>query len=254
MRHLLLISNSVQYGKGYLDHCADIIVDFLGSINEILFIPFAVNDYDRYEKTVQERFLKMDKKLKSIHHYRNYIKAVKESKAIFIGGGNTFRLLNALYSHELVNFICSQVIKHGVYYIGASAGANVACPTIKTTNDMPIVYPPSFDALNLVPFQINPHYVDSDENSKHKGETREQRIKEFHEENDVPVVGLREGSWLEIINNRIQLGGKNGAKIFAKNKKSKEYITGTILNLGLGITLYHKKSLDRKFTSTKIKS
>lgn len=221
-KKILLISNSISYGKGYLDHCVDEIVDFLGSIKNILFIPYALFDLNRYEAVAKERFQKLGIVLKSIHHAQSPAAAVKNAQAIFIGGGNTFRLLNQLYTKNLIDIIKKRV-NEGMFYIGASAGANVACPTIQTTNDMPIIQSPSFNALDLIPFQINPHYVDPDPASKHQGETREQRIKEFHEENDAPVLGLREGSWLRIEDKKVHLKGLTGAKVFQKEKKPLEF-------------------------------
>lgn len=226
---LLLISNSKAYGKGYLDHVAREIVDFLGETKEALFIPYALRDRDMYESLAKDRFSKMNIKLESIHRHKSPQVAVNNAQAIFIGGGNTFRLLNEMYNAKVISAI-QNIVKNGIPFIGSSAGINVACPTIKTTNDMPIVYPPSFDALNLVPFQINPHYVDSDENSKHMGETREQRIKEFHEENNYPVVGLREGAWLRIENQQVFLKGSSGAKVFIKGKNPVHIKSGTKLN------------------------
>jgi len=228
-KRLLLISNSVSFGGGYLDHCAEEIVDFLENIKTILFIPYADNDLNGYEKVAKDRFEKMGIQLNSIHKAENPKKAILKAESIFIGGGNTFRLLNLLYKNDLIPLI-KEKIQDGVPYIGTSAGSNIMCPSIKTTNDMPIVYPPSFDAINAVPFQINPHYIDTDPNSKHMGETREERIKEFHEENIAPVVGLREGSYLRIEGKKMILGGKTGAKLFQKGKASVEYKTGSDLS------------------------
>lgn len=228
-KKLLLISNSIVYGKGYLDHCADEIVNFLGGVDEILFIPYALSDWNQYENIAKKRFEKLSTVLKSIHRVNNPQKEIMKTKAIFIGGGNTFRLLNQLYKNNLIEIIRKRVNK-GMLYIGVSAGSNVACPTIKTTNDMPIVQPPSLEAIGLISFQINPHYADADPNSKHKGETREQRIKEFHEENDNIVIGLREGAWLKIENTKIFLKGLTGAKIFQKGKKPINYKTNSYLD------------------------
>ena len=197
MRQLLLISNSTLHGSGYLDHAASEICDFLGAVKKVLFVPFALHDCDAYTAQARARFEKMGYQLDSIHTASEPGKAVRETEAIFIGGGNTFRLLKALYDHDLLGVIRKRV-REGVLYIGSSAGSNVAAPTIRTTNDMPIVQPPSFDALGLVSFQINPHYLDADPNSTHKGETREERIIQFLEENETPVVGLREGAMLRI--------------------------------------------------------
>lgn len=224
-KRLLLISNSIAYGQGYLDHVTNEIVDFLKGVKTILFVPYALKDRDAYASAAYKRFKKMGIELESIHKAKDPQKAVEEESAIFIGGGNTFRLLNEMYKTKIIEIIRDKV-EQGMPYIGASAGANVACPTIKTTNDMPIIQPPSFKALNLIPFQINPHYIDKDQNSKHMGETREQRIKGFHEENDIPVVGLREGAWLRIEKGVIILKGSAGAKVFVKRKSPISYASG----------------------------
>jgi dipeptidase E len=167
--------------------------------------------------------------VKSIHEFKDPVEGVRSAAAIHIGGGNTFRLLKRLYDENLVPVIREKV-KKGMPYMGASAGTNVATVSIKTTNDMPIVYPPSFDALNLVPFNINPHYIDPDPNSTHQGETREQRINEFHEMNDKIVVGLREGGILRVEGNSISLKGINGARIFKKGEVPSEYKPGDKLD------------------------
>lgn len=215
-------------GKGYLDHCAEEISNFLKGTKTILFIPYALKNYDSYTKTVSQRFKKMKINVSAIHNMSNPKQAIKNSKAIFVGGGNTFRLLKVLYDKNLINDI-KKSIENDTRYIGISAGVNIACPTIKTTNDMPIVEPESLNALNLISFQINPHYTDHNPHSKHMGETREMRIKEFHEENDIPVVGLREGAWLRIKDSKITLGGLNGAKVFKKGKRPISYKSRTML-------------------------
>lgn len=215
MSRVLLISNSTLYGSGYLDHAEGEIRDFLGDARRVLFVPFALYDRDAYTATARERFAKMGYELASVHNAVDPLQAVAETDAIFVGGGNTFRLLKTLYDRELVEPI-RQRVANGMPYVGSSAGSNIAAPTIKTTNDMPIVQPPSFAALGLVSFQINPHYLDSDPNSKHMGETREKRIQEFLEENDIPVLGLREGAIARCENGRITLKGSTGARIFRK--------------------------------------
>lgn len=219
---LLLISNSTNYGGNYLDHCADEIKDFLGSIQNLTFIPYALNDWNSYTEKTRQRYAQMDIAVKGIHEFPDPKTAVHQSEAIHIGGGNTFRLLKLLYEQGLIPLIRERV-KHDMPYIGASAGTNVATISIKTTNDMPITYPPSFDALGLVPFNINPHYIDADPNSMHMGETREQRLKEFHEMNDTTVVGLREGTYLRIEGPSVTLKGLKGARIFRKNQEPEEY-------------------------------
>jgi dipeptidase E len=228
--HILLISNSTLYGSGYLDHAEGEIRSFLGNATRVLFVPYALFDRDTYAATAQKRFQKIGYDLTSIHTATNPVQAVKDTEAIFIGGGNTFRLLKTLYDFDLLGPIRERVAD-GMRYIGSSAGSNVAAPTIKTTNDMPIVQPPSFDALGLVSFQINPHYLDPDPNSKHMGETREERIRQFLEENDTPVVGLREGAMLRIENGETILRGSTGARIFRKGVEPIELLPGAQLDL-----------------------
>src|SRR5262245_12583969 len=175
MSRLLLISSSRVYGSGYLDHCEAEIRDFLGGVREVLFIHFAIRDPRGYAGRVRDRLSRMGLAVTSLHEAQDSLAAVHRAESIFIGGGNTFRLLNALYSENVLEATRRQ-IEAGAPYFGSSAGSNVACPTIKTTNDMPIVQPPSFEALNLVPFNINPHYLDPDPASTHMGEPREERI------------------------------------------------------------------------------
>jgi|SRR5687767_3701230 len=226
---LLLISNSTLYGSGYLDHAESEIRDFLGDVKRVLFVPFALYDRDGYAATAQERFAKMGYELSSIHTAPDPVQAVEETDALFIGGGNTFRLLKALYDFALLDPIRRRVAD-GMPYIGSSAGSNVAAPTIKTTNDMPIVQPPSFDALNLVWFQINPHYLDPDKNSTHMGETREQRLLQFLEEDSTPVAALREGAILRLENGVTMLKGFSGARIFRKGLEPVETLPGDQLD------------------------
>ena len=231
-RNLLLISNSTLHGSGYLDHCTDEIKKFLGDKKNVLFIPFARPGgitHDEYTKIARERFEKMGFKLKGVHEFKSPKDAVKSAESIFIGGGNTFVLLSGLYKADILDEIRNKV-KNGTPYIGTSAGSNVACKSIKTTNDMPIVYPPSFDALGLAPFNINPHYLDPDPNSTHKGETRETRIKEFHFFNSDYVVGLREGAMLHVVGDKITLKGTTGARIFKDDIEPKECKPGDSLD------------------------
>ena len=222
---LLLISNSTLYGGGYLDHAEAEIRSFLRDVKRVLFVPYALFDRDKYATTAQTRFQKMGYEMTSVHTAEDPIAAVNETEAIFIGGGNTFRLLKTLYDVGAIEPIRKRV-SNGMPYIGSSAGSNVAAPTIKTTNDMPIVQPPSFNALGLVSFQINPHYLDPDPNSKHMGETREERIVQFLEENETPVVGLREGAMLRIENGETILRGSSGARIFRKGMEAIEILPG----------------------------
>jgi dipeptidase E len=232
-KRVLLISNSTLYGSGYLDHAETEIRSFLGEMKRVLFVPFALHDRDKYAATAEQRFANMGYELSSIHRTVNAAQAVNDADAVFIGGGNTFRLLKALYDFDLLGPIRERVAE-GMPYIGSSAGSNVAAPTIKTTNDMPIVQPPSFDALSLVNFQINPHYLDPDPNSKHMGETREERILQFLEENDTPVACLREGAMLRLENGETILRGSSGARIFRKGLDPVETLPGAHLDEFLG--------------------
>jgi dipeptidase E len=227
---LLLVSNSTSHGSGYLDHCADAVAAFLGpGITRVLFVPYALFDRDAYAARVRVRFEAMGYRLDSVHDSADGpVHAVEHAEAIFIGGGNTFRLLDTLWRESLIEPIRERV-KAGVPYIGTSAGSNVACPSIRTTNDMPIVEPPSFAALDLVPFNINPHYLDPQPGSTHMGETREQRIAEFHEENTPDVVGLREGAWLVVDGDTVTLQGLNGARLFRRGRPPVEVQAGATL-------------------------
>jgi len=228
-KRLLLISNSTLYGSGYLDHAEGAIAGFLGEVKRVLFVPFALYDRDAYAKMARERFKAMGYDLDSVHEFSGVRRAVNDAEAIFIGGGNTFRLLKALYDFDILLPIRRRVAE-GMPYIGSSAGSIVACPTIKTTKDMPIVQPPSFDSLGLVSFQISPHYLDPDPSSTHMGETQEERIVQFLEENSTPVVGLREGAMLRVEESSIELKGVSGARVFRKEYEPVEAEPGAKLN------------------------
>jgi dipeptidase E len=212
---VLLVSNSTVYGRSYLDHVEEEITSFLTGAGRVLFFPFALYDRNGYAARAKTRFTAMGYSMESVHQTDNPQKAIEQTEAIFIGGGNTFRLLKALQDLDLIEAIRRRV-KAGAPYIGSSAGSNVAAPTIKTTKDMPIVQPRSFDALGLVQFQISPHYLDPDSTSGHMGETQEERILQFLEENDTPVVGLREGAWLLVEGDSVMLKGSTGARIFRR--------------------------------------
>lgn len=229
-RKLLLISNSTLHGSGYLDHAEKEIRDFVGSRTKVVFVPYAVYDRGAYSVKVRERLREMGLSVTSVHDVSNMARAIEEANVIFVGGGNTFRLLKGLQDGDLLNPIRRRVAAD-VPYIGSSAGSIVACPTLKTTKDMPVVQPTSFEALGLVPFQISPHYLDPDPASTHMGETQEERIMQFLEENESPVVGLREGSILRIEEEDVALKGPNSARIFRRGEKPVEAAPGT--NLGL---------------------
>jgi dipeptidase E len=223
---ILLISNSTVYGRGYLDHVEKEIKKFLAAARTVLFFPFALYDRDDYAAKAKARFGAMGYSVESAHTIDDPQKAIKQADAIFIGGGNTFRLLKALQDLDLIEPIRRRV-KNGAPYIGSSAGSNVAGPTIKTTKDMPIVQPRSFDSLGLVPFQISPHYLDPDPASTHMGETQEGRIVQFLEENETPVVGMREGAWVVVEKGVATLKGLSGARIFRRGHAPVEVAPGT---------------------------
>ena len=220
---LLLISSSNVHGYGYLDHAEPEIKSFLGNLKHVGFVPFALQDHAGYTAKVAERLARMGFRVTN---------DVETADAIFVGGGNTFRLLSALYETGLLQKIRARV-QSGTPYMGSSAGSNIAAPTIKTTNDMPIVQPPSFDALNLVPYQINPHYLDTDPASTHMGETREQRILEFLEENETPVVAIREGTAIRVEDGATRLVGTRGARIFRRGVEPEETAAGASFTISI---------------------
>jgi dipeptidase E len=222
---ILLISNSTVHGRGYLDHAEEELKNFLGNAKRILFFPFALADHAGYAAKATARFAEMGYDVSSAHAASDPLKAIAETDAIFIGGGNTFRLLKALQDRDFIEPIRRRV-RDGAPYIGSSAGSNVAGPTIKTTKDMPIVQPLSFDSLGLVPFQISPHFQDPDPNSTHMGETQEERIIQFLEENETPVLGMREGAWVRASRGSVVLGGSRGARIFRRGETPVEKTTG----------------------------
>jgi dipeptidase E len=218
---LLLLSTSTVFGSGYLDYADIEVRDFFGPTRRVLFVPFALADRDAYAAKARQRFAMMDIELTSLHDSSDVRTTIGEAEGIFIGGGNTFRLLKALYDTDALEPIRKRVMA-GMPYMGASAGSNVACPTIRTTNDMPIVEPRSLDALGLFPCQINPHYLDPEPGSKHMGETRAERLIQYLEENARPVIGLREGGIIRVENGRATLKGTSGARIFRRGKEPEE--------------------------------
>ena len=227
-RRLLLISNSTLHGGGYLDHAEEEIRNFLPGAPPVLFVPYALFDRDAYAEQARRRFGKMGLALSGVHRAADPRRAVLEAAALFIGGGNTFRLLKALQDLSLLEPIRRRVAE-GMPYIGSSAGSVVSSPTIRTTNDMPIVEPASFEALGLVSFQINAHYLDPDPASTHMGETREERLRQFHEENATAVVGLREGTLLSIAGDSVRLRGVAPARIFRRGEEPLEVPPGSSL-------------------------
>lgn len=227
----ILASTSTLHGEEYLQYIIPHLKDLYGNAKEVLFIPYArpggISHAD-YTSIAYNAFDKAGIGIKGIHEFDSAIDAVRNTNGIFTGGGNTFLLVSELYRNKVMNEI-TKAVKSGTPYMGTSAGTNIAGLSMQTTNDMPIVYPPSFQTLGLIPFNINPHYLDPDENSKHKGETRETRIKEFHGLNSPPVLGLREGSWLELNDNKVTLKGSLQARVFKKDKVPYEIETGTDL-------------------------
>ena len=222
---LLLISSSNVHGYGYLDHAEPEIRDFLGGLNRVAFVPFALLDRDAYTAKVAERLGRMGVQVTQVRTTDDLASA----EAVFVGGGNTWRLLKTLQEMNALEVI-RQRVRAGVPYIGSSAGTNIAGPTIKNTNDMPIVQPRSFEALGLVKYQLNPHYFDADPASTHMGETREQRLREYLEENEVPVLAIREGTMLRVDDDVTTVRGSKNARIFRRGAEPEEVEPGTRLN------------------------
>ena len=232
MKKLLIASTSTVHGKGYLEYILPELSEFFKGMTEILFIPYARPSgltHEDYTKKVQEAFQKINIKVKGIHEFNNAIDAINNAKGIFTGGGNTFLLVHELYRNKLMSTL-KNVVENGIPYLGTSAGSNITGLTMQNTNDMPIIYPASFTTLGFIKFNLNCHYLDPDTNSTHMGETRDTRIKEFHRFNSQPVVGLREGSYLEVTGSKIVLKGPLKARIFEKNKQPYEMETASDLS------------------------
>jgi dipeptidase E len=231
LKSIIIASTSTVHGSGYLEYLLDELKVHFKSANEILFVPYARPggiSHDGYTKIASKAFSKIDKTVKGLHEYENPKDAIRNAQGIFVGGGNTFVLVNQLYKNDVISAI-KNALGEGTPYLGTSAGSNICGLTINTTNDMPIVYPPSFKTLGLVPFNINPHYLDPIPDSKHMGETRETRIKEFHAFNTQPVIGLREGSWIDVKDNNLTLKGTLEARIFEYGKAPYEIETNSDL-------------------------
>jgi dipeptidase E len=232
MKKLIIASTSTLHGGSYLEYILPVLENHFKDCKTILFIPYARPggiSHDEYTQKVAETFAKINKKVVGIHEFENPINAVEQAQAIFTGGGNTFLLVTQLYQNNVMN-VLKKVVENGTPYLGSSAGSNITGISMQTTNDMPIIYPPSFTTLGFLPFNLNPHYLDPDLQSKHMGETRETRIKEFHAFNDIPVLGLREGSWLEVNGETITLKGNLSARWFTADNNPVELETGTNLN------------------------
>ena len=227
MIRALLASNSTNPGGGYLDHVEDATRAHFDGCERVAFVPYALADLDGYADVARRRFGHLGLELVSVHDGGDPRAVLEQSDGVFVGGGNTFRLLDRLVRHGLVEEVRSKVAA-GAPYMGASAGSNVACPTIMTTNDMPIVELASFQALGLVDFQINPHYIDRGPDVSHGGETRAQRIAEYHEEHQAPVIGLREGSWLDVDGTDVALAGPRPAVLFLPGREPADLSPGPI--------------------------
>ncbi|KAA5531900.1 dipeptidase PepE [Paenimyroides baculatum] len=232
MKNLIIASTSTVYGLGYLEYLLPVLKDHFKNVTTILFIPYARPggiSHDDYTAKVAEAFAQIDKKVVGLHTFENPVEAIEKAEGIFTGGGNTFLLVKQLYWYKVM-LPLKEVLQNGTPYLGCSAGSNITGLTMETTNDMPIVYPPSFQTLGMVPFNINPHYLDPMEGSTHMGETRETRINEFHCFNSQPVLGLREGSWLEVCGSKIMLKGSLSARLFRQNQPPIELETETDLS------------------------
>ena len=224
MKKVLIASTSTVHGKAYLEYILPELASFFKGVQEILFIPYARPSgltHLEYTEKAKEAFEKINIEVRGIHEFDNPIDAVNQAKGIFTGGGNTFLLVKELYNQRIISVV-KNVVENGTPYFGTSAGSNITGLTMMNTNDMPIVYPPSFNTFGFINFNINPHYLDPDPTSKHMGETRETRIKEYHNFNDTPVLGLREGSWLKVEGNKVVLKGDLNARLFQKGKAAQE--------------------------------
>ncbi|MDN3708417.1 dipeptidase PepE [Myroides ceti] len=232
MKKLIIASTSTLYNGSYLEYLMPELQQFFNGIKKILFIPYARPggiSHDDYTAKVQNAFSNIGIEVTGLHSFEDKHKAIAEAQAIFTGGGNTFLLVQQLYRFDLIGSI-KKAVEQGTLYLGTSAGSNITGLTMETTNDMPIVYPPSFKTLGFVPFNINPHYLDPDPGSQHMGETRETRINEFHQFNSQPVIGLREGSWLEVTGDTIILKGMLNARVFKAGKNPEEIVPLTDLS------------------------
>ena len=232
MKKALIASTSTVFGGTFLDYLLPVLKAHFATVSNLVFIPFARPggiSHEAYTEKVKPFFKQLNIEVKGIHEFENQIEAIQSAEAIFTGGGNTFVLVDMLYKYNLLDAI-QKVVENGTPYLGTSAGSNICGLTMGTTNDMPIVYPPSFRTLGLVSFNLNPHYLDPIQGSQHMGESRETRINEFHQYNSQPVLGLREGSWLEVLGNKVTLKGDLSARLFQQSKEPIEIETGSDLS------------------------
>jgi len=233
MKNLIIASTSTIHNQTYLEYLLPVLKEHFKDTKTLLFIPYARPNgisHQEYTEKVKSFFSQIQIEVNGLHEFENPEKAIEDAQAIFTGGGNTFLLVYSLYQNQLMNTL-RKTLTNGTPYLGTSAGSNIIGLTMQTTNDMPIIYPPSFDTLGLIPFNINPHYIDPEMNSTHMGETRQTRIKEFHIFNNIPVLGLREGSWLDVKGDKITLKGKLSARWFTQNKQAVEIESESILSL-----------------------
>lgn len=228
--NLLLLSNSALHGRRYLEHAREALSAFLAGRRTVHFAPFALADHDGYTARVRDALQPLGVEVIGLHAVEDARATVERAEVLFVGGGNTFRLLKSVQRHRLLEPVRRRVAAGELAYLGSSAGTNLACPTVRTTNDMPIVQPDSLQAFGLLPFQINPHYQDADPASTHMGETREERLRQFLEENDVPVLGIREGAWLRRQGESLTLGGTTGALLFRRGAEPTPYGEGADLS------------------------
>jgi len=232
MKSIIIASTSTLHGSNYLEYLLPTLQVHFKNLKSILFIPYARPggiSHDDYTQKATQAFAGINISVRGIHEFEDAVSAIKNAEGIFTGGGNTFLLVTQLYKHNIMQ-VLSSTVKSGTPYLGTSAGSNICGLSMQTTNDMPIIYPPSFQTLGLIPFNLNPHYLDADLQSQHMGETRETRIKEFHAFNNIPVLGLREGSWLEVKGEKITLKGDLSAKLFQQNQLTVEIATESDLS------------------------
>lgn len=232
MKNFILASTSTVHGSSYLEYLKAEIAELFEGINEILFIPYARPSgmtHDEYTKIAADFFSGLNMTVKGLHSFESPDEAIKNAKGIFTGGGNTFLLVKQLHDHKLMD-VLKETINSGTPYLGTSAGSNIAGINMKTTNDMPIVYPSDFKTMGLIPFNLNPHYLDPDPDSKHKGETRETRILEFLTQNNTTVLGLREGNWICGIEDEFTVKGPHTTRVFKANESPFEINSGADLN------------------------
>jgi dipeptidase E len=229
MKNLLIASTSTLHGGNYLEYLLPELQLHFAQCKTILFVPYARPggiSHDDYTLKVKTFFALLNKEVRGLHEFNNPAEAIEKAEGIFTGGGNTFLLVTQLHQNNQMQTL-KKAIENGTPYLGTSAGSNICGLTMQTTNDMPIIYPPSFETLGAIPFNLNPHYLDADLQSKHMGETRETRIKEFHQFNPQPVIGLREGSWLDVKGEQIVLKGKLSARLFRQNQETIEVENGS---------------------------